>query len=361
MMAAPFDPCAQPSARRTSELGMPFHPLAAPVSPTVSVIIPSYNMAWCVGEAIESALAQDLPGLEVIVVDDGSTDDTPERLQRYAGRVVIHRQDNQGLAAARNTGIRQARGSCLIFLDADDRLLPSSLTRQWAALQLHPDHAAVYSDGLLVTPQGRVLNRVSAESPAGLFSEAGAREFRRQLLRGHPPPIHSALLRRAAVLEAGLFDESYSAREDLDFWLRFSKGRALLHLPGQSFAYTVRADSMSRSSDRMQTQTLRLYGLLQQDPQFQAESPQERAAHLRAWAIELGHTLGGTGSEAHGAVCALAKQALQLDPTCWRSRLLVVLLDSWAGLAALRLLLSLQKGWRRAVASTRPDSMDTPR
>src|SRR5215212_9690625 len=93
--------------------------------PLVSVVIPCYNQAHFLSEAIESVLAQTHPNFEIIVVDDGSTDNTSEVAARYPG--VRHiRQDNQGLAAARNTGLRESKGTCLVFLDADDRLLPNA-------------------------------------------------------------------------------------------------------------------------------------------------------------------------------------------------------------------------------------------
>src|ERR671914_179204 len=92
----------------------------------VSVVIPCYNQAHFLGEAIESVLAQNYPHFEVVVIDDGSTDNTSEVASRYPGVRCI-RQENQGLAGARNTGIRHSSGSYLVFLDSDDRLLPDAL------------------------------------------------------------------------------------------------------------------------------------------------------------------------------------------------------------------------------------------
>src|SRR3712207_4601210 len=106
--------------------------------PLVSIVIPCYNQAHFLGEAIESVLAQTYPHFEVVVVDDGSTDNTEAVAARYPGVRCI-RQENQGLAAARNTGIRRSNGSYLVFLDADDRLLPNALEVGLKHLKEHPE------------------------------------------------------------------------------------------------------------------------------------------------------------------------------------------------------------------------------
>src|SRR5918994_1694671 len=95
-------------------------------SPLITVVIPCYNQAHFLGEAIESVLSQSYPHHEIVVGDDGSTDDTSEVASRYDG-VRLVRQENRGLAGARNTGIRHSEGDYLVFLDADDRLLPEAL------------------------------------------------------------------------------------------------------------------------------------------------------------------------------------------------------------------------------------------
>src|SRR5690348_130160 len=109
----------------------------------VSVVITTYNHARFLGEAIESVLAQTVPPFEVIVVDDGSTDDPAAVVRRYPQLRLI-RQRNQGLAAARNTGWRASGGSYLVFLDADDRLLPNALAANLRRLAEWPECAFAY-------------------------------------------------------------------------------------------------------------------------------------------------------------------------------------------------------------------------
>ncbi|HPF70043.1 MAG TPA: glycosyltransferase family A protein, partial [Candidatus Krumholzibacteria bacterium] len=101
-------------------------------TPLVSVVCASYNMGQYVGEAVDSVLAQDYPALEMIVVDDGSTDDTQQRLARFAGdaRVKVIRQENQGQTVAKNRGLKEATGDLIGFCDADNRWMPGKLARQ---------------------------------------------------------------------------------------------------------------------------------------------------------------------------------------------------------------------------------------
>src|SRR5687767_14566662 len=116
-------------------------------APTVSVVIPTYNYGRYVGDAIDSALAQTRPPDEVVVVDDGSTDDTPDRLAAYGDRIRVVRQTNQGLSAARNAGIRAAHGDWVAFLDSDDAFHPRKLELQLGALARRPELRLLATDG----------------------------------------------------------------------------------------------------------------------------------------------------------------------------------------------------------------------
>src|SRR5918998_3304628 len=128
----------------------------------VSVIIPCYNQGRFLSEAIESVLAQTYPHVETIVVDDGSTDDTSNIAARYSGVRCI-RQGNQGLAAARNTGLGESKGGYLVFLDADDRLLPNALETGLECLKAHPECALAYGHCTLITVDGSFLKQWSRQ------------------------------------------------------------------------------------------------------------------------------------------------------------------------------------------------------
>jgi glycosyltransferase involved in cell wall biosynthesis len=182
--------------------------------PLVSVVLITYNCAQYVGRAIESVLAQTWRRLELIVVDDGSTDTTAEIVARFDdSRIQYVRQDNAGIASARNHGIRRARGELLSFLDCDDWWLPQKLERQVARVIADPSVGLVYSLTIRVVPSGQVSDR---------FSRIVEGRILDRLLMGNciAGSASSALLTRVAVNEAGWFDESLRVAEDWDYWIR---------------------------------------------------------------------------------------------------------------------------------------------
>jgi len=182
----------------------------------VSIIVPCHNGARFLAEALDSALAQTHPATEVIVVDDGSVDDTPAVLTRYAGRVRLLRQSrNRGPSAARNVGLRVARGEYVAFLDADDRFLPDKIARQAAVLDARPDVGLVYSGWRFIDEQGRML--------PGEGRPRGEGDLLPALLLGNPIHPLAAVVRRALVDEVGGFDETLRGCEDWDLFLRLSR------------------------------------------------------------------------------------------------------------------------------------------
>src|SRR5215203_414283 len=124
----------------------------------VSVVIPCYNQAHFLGEAIESILDQSHPNFEIIVVDDGSPDDTSEVATRYP-KVRLVRQENQGLSAARNSGLARSEGEYVVFLDADDRLLPGALEEGLECFEAHPECAFVSGRYRLIAGDGSFLRQ----------------------------------------------------------------------------------------------------------------------------------------------------------------------------------------------------------
>ena len=119
----------------------------------VSVVTPAFNVGWCVGRAIDSVLGQSLRELEIIVVNDGSTDDTRDVLAAYGDSIRAIDQANGGMSAARNTGIRAARGAFIAFLDADDWWLPEKLARQIDLMQRRPDVGFCSTTARVENPQ----------------------------------------------------------------------------------------------------------------------------------------------------------------------------------------------------------------
>jgi hypothetical protein len=189
---------------------------SAPCAPAlISIVITCYNQAQYLGEAIESALAQGRSDNEVLVVDDGSTDGTAEVAGQYS-QVHYIRQENRGLAAARNTGMRQSAGRYLIFLDADDRLTTHAVNAGLACFRKRPQAGFVY---------GRYQNIYRDGSPADTPSaDRVERDYYWHLLRGNVIGMHATVMyARAALESAGGFDETLRACEDYELYLRMAQ------------------------------------------------------------------------------------------------------------------------------------------
>lgn len=181
----------------------------------VSVVIPCYNQAHFLGEAIESVLAQTYPQLEIVVVDDGSPDNAREVAAGYLG-VRYVRQANQGLAAARNTGLRHSTGAYLVFLDADDRLLPHAVETGVHQLQTHPEYAFAAGHVNLIAGDGSAL---PTPDPTSMGTDHYA-----DFLRGNQIWTLGVVVYRRPVLAAvGEFDPSVSAAADYDMSLRIAR------------------------------------------------------------------------------------------------------------------------------------------
>jgi len=190
-------------------------PVAAEQKSQVSVIIPAYNAARFLTAALDSVFRQDYPLFEVIVVDDGSTDDTAAVLRPYADRVTILGQENAGVSAARNRGLAAARGEWVVFLDADDQFLPAKLADQTALFTRHPSLAMVHSGWQLVDEDDRFLRNVEP------WRHCPRLDLETWLL--WKPVFPGAMMfRRRVVQAAGGFDESLRQAEDVDLVLRIA-------------------------------------------------------------------------------------------------------------------------------------------
>jgi glycosyltransferase involved in cell wall biosynthesis len=181
----------------------------------VSVVIPCYNQAHFLGEAIESALSQSYPLFEIIVVDDGSPDNTAEVAARYP-EVRYVRQDNQGVSVARNSGLARSGGAYIVFLDADDRLLPGALEVGVKELEAHPECALVSGRYRIVAGDGSFLTQPSQHTVDEDRYVA--------LLQGYglgPPAV--VMYRREVLESVGGFDGSVDAAADYDLYLRIAR------------------------------------------------------------------------------------------------------------------------------------------
>ncbi|HNS52801.1 MAG TPA: glycosyltransferase [Anaerolineae bacterium] len=205
--------------------------------PAVSVIIPTFNSAATICQAIDSVLAQTLGDLEIIVVDDGSTDDTARRLRPYEDRIDYYYQPNQERSVARNRGIGRSRGTFIAFLDADDYWLPSKLELQLPVMRAHPELGLVYSWVNVVDQSGKTVGRLGHDLP---HPESTGADYFEQLLLGDSVPTPSVVVRRDCLDSVGLFDESITYCEDWDLWLRIAGRYPFGHVAQVTACYRVR-------------------------------------------------------------------------------------------------------------------------
>jgi glycosyltransferase involved in cell wall biosynthesis len=182
--------------------------------PKVSVIIPTYNRGWILREAIDSVLAQDYTDYELIVVDDGSTDDTRKILDSYGRDIIVLQQPNKGVSAARNRGIAESRAQLVALLDSDDIWLPQKLTRQVAFFKSNPDALICQTEETWVRNGVRVNPKKRHHKFSGMIFEPSL-----ALCLVSPSAV---MIRKTLFDTVGLFDESLPACEDYDLWLRVS-------------------------------------------------------------------------------------------------------------------------------------------
>lgn len=209
---------------------------------SVSVIIPTWNRAELVERALHSVLAQSRPPEEIIVVDDGSTDETASAVQTYSN-VLFERRERGGVSAARNHGIRQARGEWLAFLDSDDEWLPNKLALQLEGLAAS-EQKICHTEEIWIR-NGRRVN------PRRRHTKQGGWIFRHCLPLCAMSPS-SIVIHRSVFDEVGLFDESLPACEDYDLWLRITARHPVLFLDQPLIRkYGGHADQLSRTVEAL--------------------------------------------------------------------------------------------------------------
>ncbi|MGA2159075.1 MAG: glycosyltransferase family 2 protein [Dehalococcoidia bacterium] len=206
---------------------------------SVSVIIPSYNRAYVVSRAINSVLAQTYQNFEIVVVDDGSIDNTHQVVINFHDERVryIRHEINMGVAAARNTGLRASVGEYIAFLDSDDEWRPAKLEKQIDAMtKATPDVGVVYTaTEVAVGNQHQYLPLVTYPNNVAF----------KTVLAGKFPTTSTLLVRKECLLEIGLFDEEFRCGEDWDFMIRLSKRYGFKSVPEALTIYHRIADSIT--------------------------------------------------------------------------------------------------------------------
>ncbi|WP_232223082.1 glycosyltransferase family 2 protein [Desulfosarcina sp. BuS5] len=182
--------------------------------PQISVIIPTYNRGWVLKEAVDSVLSQYCTDFELIVVDDGSTDNTTALLQGYKGRLKVLQQDNRGVSAARNLGIKNSFGQYIAFLDSDDLWRPEKLSFQLEFFASHKEALICQTEEIWIRNGIRV-------NPGKKHKKISGHIFEQSLSLCLVSPS-AVMMDRRLFDETGMFDENLPACEDYDLWLRTS-------------------------------------------------------------------------------------------------------------------------------------------
>ena len=275
-------------------------------NPLVSVIVPTYNRASVLMEAVESVLAQTYPHLELLVVDDGSTDDTLERLQKIRDeRLRVIRATHHGAAAARNKGLSEAKGELIGFCDSDDLWVPEKLAWQVNYLEEHREIGLVYGDVMSFRGEDVETPSYFKERPplqGGVFLE---------LLQKNFIPNVSVLVRKNCLDQVGYFNEDLKTSEDYELWLRFC-ARFQVGFVSRVLV-KVRRHAGNITSDDHSTCLNHLTVLNSMKKNFAGEIPKSvlRKAYARTYRhMGYNHLLHRRFGEARGALF----QSFQFDP-----------------------------------------------
>lgn len=272
------------------------------MAPRVSVVIPTYQLARYVGEAVASVLAQTHPADEIIVVDDGSTDDTQAVLAPYQDRVRVVQQANAGVSNARNRGARESNGELLAFLDADDVWEPRKLEVQLDRLASRPDAVASFTEALFVDDATGRTTHVRYRNDPDMVATL--------LVAGCVIGNNSSVVVRHDVFtEVGGYDPRMSQSADWDLWLRLA-ARGPFDLVSEPLVrYRVHASSMSRDVGLLEADNRRVLEKFFSEDRALRYAAVRRRAYARNYAVLAGSYLhaGRPGR----AISSLAKAALQ--------------------------------------------------
>lgn len=216
----------------------------------VSVIIPTYNRAQFIAEAIQSVLDQTFTNFEIIVVDDGSTDNTRDVVGGFKDhRIKYIYQENQWAAIARNNGIKASEGEYLTFLDSDDILMENALLKGTQVLDEHPEVAFSYGQDYIMDEKGKLLS-LDNKGHRHSWVRDGKEQIREFLINGHHIGVCATMVRRSCLLEVGLWDPTYRhGSVDFDFLVRLAKRYAVAYISEPLGKVRIHPESITRTRE----------------------------------------------------------------------------------------------------------------
>ena len=279
----------------------------------ISVITPTYNRARFLPAAVASVLSQTFGDFELIIVDDGSEDNTPDVLKPFFAdrRVRYVYQENQGQSHARNLALKQATGDFIAFLDSDDVWARDKLEKQLAVFRANSEVDIVHGDEATINEQGSVVSLQNMRRYSGRIT--------RYLLADNSVSITTALVRRRCFDEMGGFDTSVGVADDYELWLRFSARYCYQYEPGIVASYRVMADQISSDKRRRYAANERII------QQFLARYGEVLSPGERRWGLARFHcrkaryfASAGERGKAVGAIAGALHNA-PLDSVVWRA------------------------------------------
>lgn len=289
--------------------------------PSVSVIIPSYNAERWIKSTIDSVLAQTYSDIEIIVVDDGSTDQTVSVVSKNYPKIKLITQTNQGVAAARNKGIENSRGEWVAFLDADDIWLPHKLHEQFILLEENPDVKMVYA-GWHVWPCSDLepdidllvkLNNTKCEATPNTPSSGWIYP---ELLEDCLVWTSTVLIKKSLLKTIGNFNQKLKIGEDYDLWLRASRETKIIKVNKPLALYRIHGSSLTKSTPSRNYQgeiienAVKLWGYYSPDGRL-ASKHRIRRSLAKTW---LNFSDSKIRAKEYFEAWIAAKKALQLDP-----------------------------------------------
>ena len=248
--------------------------------PRVSIIIPTYNCARYIGRALDSVCAQTYKDYEILLVDDGSTDDTKDVSMQYGRKVTYLYQQNRGVSAARNHAILKANGELFAYLDADDMWYPEKLERQVAFLDVHQECGMVHSEMSIINEQDEILHLRFYEETKRSVPQGHC--VQQLLMRCHIQTL-TVLERRSSFDLVGGFDERLPIAQDYLHWIMIAaEGQALGYLAEPLGKYRWRTGSLIGNHPRLLEDYVRICDILLHEKPIAARHGEECADILRA-------------------------------------------------------------------------------
>jgi glycosyltransferase involved in cell wall biosynthesis len=297
--------------------------------PLVSVIIPVFNGERYLAAALDSVLAQTYPNLEILVVDDGSSDRSVAIARGYGDRVQVFTRPNGGPAAARNSGLAHAKGAYVSFLDSDDLWLPEKTAKQVACLEAHPEWGVCY--GKWDVMEGGDGVDPAKWTPAG-FPEGWI--FESLLLHQGFMSINTVMVRRTCFEEVGTFNESLQTAEDTNMFLRLARHFQFGFLPESLARYRINEAGITKQSDVKRGTFSSLDHIASLYPEL---DPARSALMRRAYSIRyVMRATGALNREEGPEARRNALQAIRYEPLRWKPWLIIAF--SWVPGSVVRFL-----------------------